>query len=132
LIYYFYLFLVFLVFSHYRLDDLFFEKIQDYEDKTLSSSKQEARQVTLDLIDPMCSLSISSIHIGLQALILYLSLLLRIWVHTWLVMLSHAVICVVPVFPSFVISSLTCGVLRVLVSQPSRCDLTMVRIDAVI
>jgi uncharacterized membrane protein len=132
LIYYFYLFLVFLVFSHYRLDDLFFEKIQDYEDKTLSSSKQEARQVTLDHIDPMCSLSISSIHIGLQALILYLSLLLRIWVHTWLVMLSHAVICVVQVFPSFVISSLTCGVLRVLVSQPSRCDLTMVRIDAVI
>jgi hypothetical protein len=32
--------------------------------------------VTLDHIDPMCSLSFSSIHIGLHALILYLSLIL--------------------------------------------------------
>jgi hypothetical protein len=30
--------------------------------------------VTLDHIDPMCSLSLSSIHIGMHALILYLSL----------------------------------------------------------
>jgi hypothetical protein len=82
--YCFYLFLLLLVSGHYRLDDSFFEKIHDYEDKTLSSSKREARQVTLDHIDPMCSLSISSIHIGLHDLILYLSLLLRIWV-----MLSH-------------------------------------------
>jgi hypothetical protein len=35
-----------------------FEKIQDYEEKTLSSSKQEARQVTLHHIDPMCFLSL--------------------------------------------------------------------------
>jgi hypothetical protein len=68
--YCFYLFLVLLVFYHYRLDVSFFEKIQDYEDKTLNSSKQEARQVTLDHIDPICSLSISSIHIGMHALIL--------------------------------------------------------------
>jgi hypothetical protein len=47
--------------------------------------------VNLDYIDPKCSLSFSSIHIGLHALILYLSLILRIWVYTWLVMLSHAV-----------------------------------------
>jgi hypothetical protein len=80
--YCFYLFLVLLVSGQYHLDDSFFEKIQDYEDKTLSSSKQEARQVTLDHIDPMYSLSISSIHIGPHALILYLSPLLRIWVHT--------------------------------------------------
>jgi hypothetical protein len=45
--YYFYLFLVLLVFGHYCLDDSFFEKIQDYEGKTLSSSKREARQVTI-------------------------------------------------------------------------------------
>jgi hypothetical protein len=73
--YCFYLFLVLLVSGHYRLDVLFFEKIQDYEDKTLSSSKQEVRQVTLDHIDPMCSLSVSNIYIGLHALILYLSLI---------------------------------------------------------
>jgi hypothetical protein len=56
--------------------------------------------VTLDHIDPMCSLSLSSIHSALYALILYLSLTLRIWVHTWLVMLSHAAMSVVQVFPS--------------------------------
>jgi hypothetical protein len=76
--YYFYLFLVLLIFGHYCLDISLFEKIQDYEEKTLSSSKREARQVTLDHIDPMCSLSFSSIHIGLHALILYLSIILRI------------------------------------------------------
>jgi hypothetical protein len=64
--------------------------------------------VTLDHIDPMCSISISSVHIGMHALILYLSLLLRIWVHTWLVMLSHAVMSVVQVFSSFVMLSLAC------------------------
>jgi hypothetical protein len=73
--YYFYLFIVLLVSGHYRLDVSFFEKIQDYEDKTLSSSKQEARKMTLDHVDPMCYLSFSSIHIGLHALILYLNLI---------------------------------------------------------
>jgi uncharacterized membrane protein len=106
--YYFYLFLVLLVSGHYRLDVLFFKKIQDYEDNTLSNNKWEARQVTLDHIDPMCSLSFSSVHIGLHYLIMYLSLILRIWVHTWLVMLSHAVMSVVQVFSSFVIFSLAC------------------------
>jgi hypothetical protein len=56
--------------------------------------------VTLDHIDPMCSLSLSRVHISRHALILYLSLILRIWVHTWLVMLSHVVISVIQVFPS--------------------------------
>jgi hypothetical protein len=32
--------------------------------------------VTLDYIDPMCSLSLSNIRIGLHTLILYLSLIL--------------------------------------------------------
>jgi hypothetical protein len=36
----------------------------------LSSNKWEAWQVTLDHIDPMCSLSFSSIHTSLHALIL--------------------------------------------------------------
>jgi hypothetical protein len=51
--------------------------------------------VTLDHIDPKCSLSFSGMHIGLHGLILYLSLILRIWVYTWLVMLSHAVMSVI-------------------------------------
>jgi uncharacterized membrane protein len=110
--YFFNLFLVLLVSDHYRLDDSLLEKIQDYEEKTLSSSKWEARQVTLDHIDHMCSLSFSSIHIGMHALILYLILILRNWVHTWLVMLSHAVISVVQVLPSFVMLSLACVFVR--------------------
>jgi uncharacterized membrane protein len=51
--------------------------------------------VTLDHIGHMCSLSFSSVHIGLHVLILDLSLILRIWVHTWLVMLSRAVMSVI-------------------------------------
>jgi hypothetical protein len=110
--YYFYLFLVLLVSGHCHLDVSLFEKIQDYEEKTLSSSKRVERQVTLDDIDHVSSLSFSSIHTGLHALILYLSPVLRIWVHTWLVMLSHAVMSVVQVFPSFVILSLACVFVR--------------------
>jgi hypothetical protein len=68
--------------------------------------------VTDDHIDPICSLSFSSVHIGLHALILYLSLILRIWVHTWLVMLRHTVMRVVQVFPSFVMLSLACVFVR--------------------
>jgi hypothetical protein len=71
--YCFYLFLLLLLSDHYRLDDSFFEKIQDYEDKTLSSSKREARQVTLDHFVPICFLSLvytSHMHQ------LYLSLIL--------------------------------------------------------
>jgi hypothetical protein len=96
-----------------------------------AAASGRARQVTLDHIDPKCSLSFSSIHIGMHALILYLSLILRIWVYTWLVKLRHAVMSVVQVFSSFVMLSLA----WVFVSHgrhPSRCDLTLVRIDAVV
>jgi uncharacterized membrane protein len=68
--------------------------------------------VTLDHIDPICSLSFSSVHIGLHSLILYLCFILRIWVQTWLVMLSHVVMSVVQVFPSFVILSFACVFVR--------------------
>jgi hypothetical protein len=44
----FYLLFILLVSSHRYLDVSLFEKIQDYEEKTLSSSKREVRQVTLD------------------------------------------------------------------------------------
>jgi hypothetical protein len=54
----FYLLFILLVSSHYCLDVSLFEKIQDYEDKTLSSSKREARQVTLDHFVPICFLSL--------------------------------------------------------------------------
>jgi hypothetical protein len=109
--YYFSLFLVLLVSGHYRLDVSLFERIQDYEDKTLSSSKQEARQVTLDHIDPMCFVPlVYTLACMLQYC--YLSLILRTWVHTWLVMLSHVVMSVIQVLPSFVMLSLACAIVR--------------------
>jgi hypothetical protein len=49
---------ILLIFDHYYLDVSLFEKIQDYEEKTLSSSKREARQVTLDHFVPICFLSL--------------------------------------------------------------------------
>jgi hypothetical protein len=64
------LFYLLLVSGHYCLDVSLFEKIQDCEKKTLSNSKREAKQVTLDHIDNMCSLFLSSSHIDLHALIL--------------------------------------------------------------
>jgi hypothetical protein len=77
-----------------------------------AAASGRGRQVTLDHIEAMCSLSLSSIHIGLHALILNWSLILRIWVHIWLVLLSHAVIIVVQVFPSYVMLSLACVFVR--------------------
>jgi hypothetical protein len=77
--------------------------------------------VTLDHIDPMCSFSLSSIDICLHAVILYLSLILRIWVHTWLVLLSHVVKGVVQVFPSFVMLSLACVFMRDGLSSTEMC-----------
>jgi uncharacterized membrane protein len=88
--------------------------------------------VALDHIDPMCFLSFSSIHIGLHVLILYLSLIVRIWVYTWLVILSHAVMSVIQVFPSFVMLSLDCVFVSDGLPSIFRCDLTLVRIDAVV
>jgi hypothetical protein len=74
--------------------------------------------VTLDHIDPMFSLFLSSSHIGLYGLILLpKSHTLGIWVHTWLAMLSHAVLRVLQVFPSFVMLSLACVFVRVLWSS---------------
>jgi hypothetical protein len=68
--------------------------------------------VTLDHNDPMCSLSLASIHIGMHALIMYLSLILRIWVHTCLVMLRHAIMSVAQIFPFFVMLTLACVSVR--------------------
>jgi hypothetical protein len=54
----FYLLFILLVFYHYHLDVSLFEKMQYYKEKTLSSSKQKARQVTLDHFVPICFLSL--------------------------------------------------------------------------
>jgi hypothetical protein len=64
--------------------------------------------VTLDHIDPMCSLSFSGIHIGMHALIMYLSLIFRIWVHTWLVMLSLVALSHCTSLSIFMMLSLAC------------------------
>jgi hypothetical protein len=72
---------------------------------------ERARQVTLENFDPMCFLSlVYTLAHMLQYY--YLILILRIWIHTWLALLSHAVKSVIPVFPSFVMLSLTCVFVR--------------------
>jgi hypothetical protein len=67
--------------------------------RSWAAASGRARQVTLNHIEPVCSFSLPSIHIALHASILYLSLILRIWVHTWLVILSHADMSVIQVLP---------------------------------
>jgi hypothetical protein len=87
---------------------------------------REARQVTLDHIDTMCSLSLSSSPIGLHALILLpKAYTFRIWVYTWLVMLSHAVFSVMQVFHLYDVEFCLCLSVRDVVFHPSRCDLTV-------
>jgi hypothetical protein len=55
--------------------------------------------VTLDHSDSMCSLSFSSIPYDLHELIgIPKPYTFRIWVYTWLVMLSHIVMSVIQVF----------------------------------
>jgi hypothetical protein len=86
--------------------------------------------VFLDHIDPICFLAlVTHLHtlIGLPIPYIYVGLGL------WLVdLLSFAVMSVVRGFPSYMMLCLACVFVRVLVSHPSRCDLTVVRIDVVI
>jgi hypothetical protein len=61
--------------------------------------KNQVWQWSLTIFNHMCSVSFSSIHYDLHALIgLPKPYTFRIWVHTRLVMLSHAIISVVQVF----------------------------------
>jgi hypothetical protein len=77
--------------------------------------------VTLDHIDHICSFFLASSYNGLHALILLPKPhTFRIWVFIWLVMLSHAVLRVIQVFPSFVMLSLACVFVRVLWSSIRR------------
>jgi hypothetical protein len=78
-------------------------------------------------------LSLSSIHTGLHALrLLPKPHVLGIWVHTWLVMLSHAVMSVIQVFPSLWCWVWLVLLLRVLVFHPSWYEVTVVRSDTVV
>jgi hypothetical protein len=71
-------------------------------------------------------LSLSHSHIGLHALILLPKPHpLGIWIHTWLVMLSHAVMSVIQVFHLYDVEFGLCLSVRDVVSHPSRYDLTL-------
>jgi hypothetical protein len=67
--------------------------------------------VTLDHIDLMCFLSLVYIF-PCMLQYYYLSLTLRIWVHTSLALLSHAVKSVIEVFPSVLMLILACVFVR--------------------
>jgi hypothetical protein len=78
-------------------------------------------------------LSFSSIHTDPHALILLPNPhALGIWVHTWLVMLSPAVMRVVQVFHLCDVRYGLCLWDSVVVFHPSRCELAVVRIDDVV
>jgi hypothetical protein len=78
-------------------------------------------------------LSLSSSHIGMYALILLSNpYKFRIWVHTWLVLLSHAVLSVVHVFHLYDVEYGLCFSVRDVIFHLSRCELTVVRFDAVV
>jgi hypothetical protein len=72
-----------------------------------AAASGRARQVIFDHIDHMCFLSLVYTLVCLLQYC-YLSLIVRIWIHNWLVMLSHAIMSVVQVLPSFVMLSLPC------------------------
>jgi hypothetical protein len=114
----FYLLFVLLISSHRCLDVLLFEKIQDYEEKTLSSSKQEERQLFLDHIDPIWFRSLVHTLACMHRLDYLILIPIGFGFYTWLDFLSPVVMSVVQVF-----HHLWCWVLLVLsvvsVSLPS-------------
>jgi hypothetical protein len=74
----------------------------------------------------MCSLSLSNSHIDLHALILLNKpYTFSIWVYTWLVILSHAILSAMQVSHLYDVEFNLCLSVRELVSHPSRCDLTV-------
>jgi hypothetical protein len=95
-----------------------------------AAASGRARQVPFTML--ILYAFFSSIYNGMHALkLLPKPHTLGIWVHTWLVMLSCAVMRVMQVFHSlwrwvWLVS------LWEMVFHPSRCELTMVRIDAVV
>jgi hypothetical protein len=111
----FYLLFVLLVSSRRCLDVSLFEELRGYEVKTLRSRKQEARQVTLDHIDPMCSLFLSSSHIILHALILLPK------PHTFGISVSY----LVSLFILYDVEFGLCFCESVVVFHPSRCEMTV-------
>jgi hypothetical protein len=86
--------------------------------------------VFLDHIDPICFLPlVTHLHVLIGLPVPYIPTGLG----SWLVdLLSPVVMRVVQVFPSYMMLSLAYVFVRVFVSHPPRCDLTVVRIDGVI
>jgi hypothetical protein len=78
-------------------------------------------------------LSLFSIHTSMRDLILLPKPhTLGIWVHTWLVKLSHAVMSIVQVIPSYWCWVWLVLLLRVLVFHPLWCEVTVLGVDVVI
>jgi hypothetical protein len=93
----FYLLFVFLISSHRYLDVSLFEKIQHYEEKSLSSSKREARLVFLDHVDPICFIPLVTLLLASLKLNSYFDTF-RIGICVSVDLLSHAVLSVIQVF----------------------------------
>jgi hypothetical protein len=101
------------------------ESLRARRSRLWAATSRRARQVTLDHIDHMCFLPL--IHI-LACMIQYCFLSLipfGIWVHSWLVMLSHAVMSAVQVFHPLWYWVGLCLCKSVMVFHPSRCEVTV-------
>jgi hypothetical protein len=88
--------------------------------------------VTLDHMDHVCFLSLVYILACMLLILIPKHYIFRIWVYTWLVMLSHTIMSVMQVFNLYDVEFCFCLSVRDIVTHHSRCDWTVVRIDAVI
>jgi hypothetical protein len=87
--------------------------------------------VFLDHVDPIYFLPLVTILHTFLKLNTYLDTF-RIEICVWVEWLSPAVNSYPTSLTSFMMLSLACGLLRVLVFHPSRCELTVVRFDVVV
>jgi hypothetical protein len=94
-----------------------------------AAASKESRQVFLNHVDPIFFLPlVTHLHALIGLPIPYIPIGLGLWLVD---LLSHAVMRVVQVFPSLWYWVWLVSLWEV-VSLPSRCDLTLVRIDAVV
>jgi hypothetical protein len=86
--------------------------------------------VFLDYVDPICFLPLVTLLHAFLKLNTYLAF--RIGIYGWVELLSPIVMSVVQVFHLYDVEYGLCLCESVVVSQASRCELTVVRIDALV
>jgi hypothetical protein len=105
-----------------NLDNL--QELEDQDFEQLAGDPGKSSLTMLDLYSFSLQFTYLTTCIGLTT---YTWNTFRIWVYDWVDLLSLTVLSYHTSLPSFMMLSLTCGlVLRVLVFHPSRCELNVV------